>query len=98
MLSKQSLIFFTKKNKIIYKKYKKKPNLNSFIDLIKRGIVPRPHYALGLLFAAKQAKDLGYKSIKVLELPSTKLVRSTESRKSPEIDSLRIGFANAPLV
>ena len=68
MLSNQSLLFFPKKNKNIYKKYKKKPNIRDFLNLIKKGILPRPHYALGMLLAAKQAKDLGYKSIKVLEL------------------------------
>ena len=68
MFSKASLNFFSKKNRIIYKKYKKKPNLIEFIELIKFGLIPRPQYALGLLMAAHQAKQLGYKKISVFEL------------------------------
>jgi len=68
MISEDSNKHFTKKNRILYQNYKKRPNLNSFLDLIKKGIIPRPHYALGLLLAAKQAVDLGYKKIKIFEL------------------------------
>ena len=68
MISENSNKHFTKKNKIIYKNYKKQPNLHGFLDLVKRGIIPRPHYALGLLLAAKQAFDLGYKKSKFLNL------------------------------
>lgn len=68
MFSQSSLKFFTKKNKILYNNFKKKPNFNKFLDLIKKGQLPRPHYGLGMLLAAKQAKELGYKKIKILEL------------------------------
>jgi hypothetical protein len=68
MISDNSSKHFTKKNRVIYNNYKKKPNIHNFLDLIKKGIIPRPHYALGLLLAAKQAFDLGYKKIKVFEL------------------------------
>ena len=68
MISENSNKHFTKKNKIHYGNYKKKPSLNGFLTLVKKGIIPRPHYALGLLLAAKQAFDLGYKKIKVFEL------------------------------
>lgn len=68
MFSKDSLKFFSDKNKKIYKKYKKKPTLDKFLNLILKGIIPRPHYGLPLLLAAKQAKDLGIKKIKVIEL------------------------------
>ena len=50
-------------------------DLDDFMDLVKRGIIQRPHYALGLLLAAKQAFDLGYKKIKVFELGCYNLER-----------------------
>ena len=68
MFSPFSEKYFLKKNKLIYKKYKKKPNYIDFLNLLKKGIVPRAYYGLSLLMAAKQAKDLGYKKIKVFEL------------------------------
>tara|TARA_Y100001960_G_scaffold167353_1_gene175797 strand:- start:1340 stop:2155 length:816 start_codon:yes stop_codon:yes gene_type:complete len=68
MISEQSSKYFTTKNKNIYQNYKKNPNKFDYLDLIKKGILPRPHYALGLLLAAQQAKDLGYKSVKIIEL------------------------------
>ena len=67
MLSKQSNKFFTKKNYLIYKKYLKSRNLRSFIKLICLGIIPRPHYALGALFAAHQAKYFNHKSFTLIE-------------------------------
>jgi len=68
MFSPNSMKFFSKKNQNIYKNYKKKPNNEKFINLIQKGIIPRPYYALGLLLAARQAYDLGFKEIKVIEL------------------------------
>lgn len=68
MFSKKSSKFFLNKNKKIYKEFKKKPNFKKFLNLVKKGITPRPHYGLSLLFAAKQAKDLGIKKIKIIEL------------------------------
>ena len=68
MISPQSLLFFPKKNRSIYKKYLRKPNKFKFLELVKKGILPRPHYALGLMLAVEQAINLGYKSIKVIEL------------------------------
>ena len=68
MFSKTSLKYFSNKNKIIYKEFKKKPNFKKFLNLVKKGITPRPYYGLLLLLAAKQAKDLGIKKIKVIEL------------------------------
>ena len=68
MFSKKSLEYFSKKNRAIYREYKKKPNFREFLDLFKKGIIPRPHYGLPLLLAAKQANDLGIKKIKVIEL------------------------------
>ena len=67
-ISPQSEEFFSKKNKLVYSNFKKKPNIKSFLNLIKKGIIPRPHYALSILLAAKQASDLGYKKIKIIEL------------------------------
>ena len=68
MISPQSLLFFEKKNRNIYKRYLKKPDKSKFLDLIKKGILPRPHYALGLMLAIEQAINLGYKSVKIIEL------------------------------
>ena len=68
MFSPQSLKFFSSKNKLIYKKFKKNPNIEQFLSLIKKGQLPRPYYGLCLLLAAQQAKDLGLKKIKVIEL------------------------------
>ena len=68
MFSKDSLKYFSNKNKIIYKKFKKKPNFKEFLNLVKKGITPLPQYGLPLLLAAKQAKDLGIKKIKIIEL------------------------------
>ena len=68
VFSSQSLKFFLRKNKSIYQKFKKKPNFKKFLSLIKNGQLPRPHYGLSLLMAAHQAKDLGFKKFKVIEL------------------------------
>ncbi len=68
MFSSNSLKFFTNKNKLIYKKFKKKPSFKQLLSLIKKGQIPRPHYGLCLLLAAQQAKDLGFRKLKVLEL------------------------------
>ena len=70
MFSRSSLKFFSNKNRLIYKEFKKKPNFKKFLNLVKKGITPRPHYGLSLLLAAKQAKDLEIKKIKVIELGS----------------------------
>jgi len=68
MFSTDSQKFFLNKNRLIYKRFKKNPNNKKFFDLIKKGKLPRPHYGLSLLLAAQQAKDLGLKKIKVVEL------------------------------
>ena len=68
MFSSFSQKYLKKKNKLIYKKYKKKPNYKDYLNLLKKGIVPRAYYGLSLLMAARQAKDLGFKKIKVFEL------------------------------
>ena len=65
--SKKSQAYFSIKNKRIYTRYKKKPNLLDYLDLVKRGVIPRPHYALGILMAAHQAFKLGYKKISIIE-------------------------------
>tara|TARA_Y100000294_G_scaffold160935_1_gene164955 strand:- start:507 stop:1331 length:825 start_codon:yes stop_codon:yes gene_type:complete len=67
MLSKHSLNFLTKKNKSKYNKFMKSPNKRDFINLIKQGVLPRPHYALGALFAAHQATFFGYKKFTLIE-------------------------------
>ena len=68
MFSPQSTKYFLGKNKLIYKNFKKKPSFELFLKLIKKGQLPRPHYGLSLLLAAQQAKDLGLKKLKVIEL------------------------------
>jgi len=69
MISEQSDLYFKFFNRIKYSLFKSfySKNLNKFIDLIKFGVIPRPHYALGLLLAAFQAKELGYKKISIIE-------------------------------
>ena len=68
MISPQSMLFFPKKNRDIYNKFLRNPSKSKFLELIKKGLIPRPHYALGLILSAEQAINLGYKSIKVIEL------------------------------
>ena len=71
MISEQSKNYSNILNFLKYKKFKlfhKKNNLEKFFDLIKYGIIPRPHYALGLILAAHQAKELGYKKISAIEI------------------------------
>lgn len=67
MLSRSSLNFFNKKNKLKYEKFMKSPNKKNFIKLLKLGILPRPHYALGALLAADQASFFGYKKFTLIE-------------------------------
>jgi len=69
MISDQSKVYFKTFDKLRYKffKYFKYKSLDKFVDLIKYGIIPRPHYALGLVMAAHQAKELGYDKISVIE-------------------------------
>lgn len=69
MISEQSKNYSNFINSFKYKKFKffHKNNLEKFFDLIKNGSIPRPHYALGLILAAHQAKELGYKKISVIE-------------------------------
>ena len=69
MISEQSKNYSNILNFLKYKKFKlfHKNNLEKFFELIKYGIIPRPHYALGLILAAHQAKELGYKKISAIE-------------------------------
>ena len=69
MISDQSNTYFKLLDKLKYQIFKTfySNNLNKYIELIKHGILPRPHYALGLLLAAHQAHSLGYKKISVIE-------------------------------
>jgi hypothetical protein len=69
MLSLQSKKHFSILNQIKYKFFQVfyKKDIGKFINLIKKGTIPRTHYALGLLMAAHQAKELGYKKISVIE-------------------------------
>ena len=67
MLSRSSLKFLDKKNISKYQKFVKSPNKQEFIKLLKFGILPRPHYALGALLAAQQASFFGYKKFTLIE-------------------------------
>jgi hypothetical protein len=60
MFSKKSQYYFSSKDKVRYNIFKKRPNLKKYVDLLKKGNIPRPHYALGILMAAHQAYKLGY--------------------------------------
>ena len=68
MFSDASQKYFRQKDKIFYGKFKKNPSFEKFLSLVKKGQLPRPHYGLCLLLAAMQAKDLGLKRLKIIEL------------------------------
>ncbi len=70
MLSDQSKNYFSFFNSIKYKYFQffYGKRFDKFFELIKNGVLPRPNYALGILMAAHQAKELNYKKISVIEL------------------------------
>lgn len=68
MFSKTSISYLDKNKINSYLKFRKKKNLNHYISLIKKGSLPRPYYALGMLLAANQALNLGLNKISVLEI------------------------------
>ena len=70
MLSDQSKNYFSFFNSIKYRYFKSfyGKRFDKFFELIKNGTLPRPNYALGILMAAHQAKELNYKKISVIEL------------------------------
>ena len=65
MLSDQSRNYFSFFNSIKYRYFQffYGKSFEKFFDLIKYGVLPRPNYALGILMAAHQAKELNYKKI-----------------------------------
>jgi hypothetical protein len=67
MIKTSSIKYLSLKNRKKYLKFRKKFNDEIYLQFIKKGTLPRPHYALGLYYAAVQAKSLGYKKIKILE-------------------------------
>ena len=67
MFSKSTLKYFNKKQLKKYNSYKKYPSFKKYFEMVKKGDVPRPHYALGLLMAAHQAKHFNIKKISVIE-------------------------------
>ena len=70
MLSDQSRNYFSFFNSIKYRYFQffYGKSFDKFFDLIKYGVLPRPNYALGILMAAHQAKELNYKKISIIEL------------------------------
>ena len=68
MFSKSSISYLDKNKINNYQKFKKNKNLNYYISLIKKGSLPRPYYALGMLLAANQALNLGLNKISILEI------------------------------
>ena len=70
MLSDQSRNYFSFFNSIKYRYFQffYGKSFEKFFDLIKYGVLPRPNYALGILMAAHQAKELNYKKISIIEL------------------------------
>ena len=70
MLSDQSRNYFSFFNSIKYRYFQffYGKSFDKFFDLIKNGVLPRPNYALGILMAAHQAKELNYKKISIIEL------------------------------
>ena len=67
MIKTSSIKYLSLNQRKQYLKLRKKFNNKKYIEFLKKGMLPRPHYALGLYFAAVQAKSLGFKKIKVLE-------------------------------
>ena len=67
MLSKSSLKYFTFINKLRYSIAKLSLNEKRYFQLILKGIIPRPQYALGLFLSASLASQIGYKKISVIE-------------------------------
>mgnify|MGYP000847657011 FL=1 len=70
MISDQSKNYFSFYNSFKYEYFKffYGKRFDKFFELIKYGTIPRPNYALGILMAAHQAKELGYKKISIIEL------------------------------
>ena len=68
MFSSQSLSYLSKRDLLKFKRFKNKKNINSYIEIIKKGLIPRPHYALGILLACNQAVQIGLKKISVVEI------------------------------
>ena len=68
MFSSQSISYLSKKDLLKFKKFENKKNINSYIEIIKKGLIPRPHYALGILLACNQAVQIGLKKISVIEM------------------------------
>ncbi len=70
MISEQSKNYFSLYNSFKYKYFKffYGKRFDKFFDLIKNGTIPRANYALGILMAAHQAKELNYKKISIIEL------------------------------
>lgn len=67
MIETSSIKYLSLKNKKKYLKFRKKFNNKNYLQFLKKGLLPRPHYALGLYYAATQAKSLGFKKLQVLE-------------------------------
>ena len=67
MLSNSSKKYFTILNKLKYFFYKFNINEKKFFNLILKGSLPRPHYALGLFLSASLASQLQCKKISVIE-------------------------------
>ena len=67
MISKSSQKYFTLLNQIKYRFAKFFLNEKRYFNLIVKGILPRPQYALGLFLSAAFAKEQGIKKFSVIE-------------------------------
>lgn len=67
MISKSSQKYFTLLNQIKYRFAKLFLNEKRYFNLIAKGILPRPQYALGLFLSAAFAKEQGIKKFSVIE-------------------------------
>lgn len=59
--------YFSLKNKIHYNFFNLFQSKTYYLNLIKKGRVPRPHYALGVFLSAHLAKQLDINKISILE-------------------------------
>lgn len=65
--SNSSEKYFSLINRVHYSLFKIFKTNNYYLNLIKKGKLPRPHYALGMFLSAFLAKELKIKKISVLE-------------------------------
>ena len=67
MFSKSSNKYFTFTNRLFYLAHKIIKSEKYYFNLIRRGRLPRPHYALGIFLSAYLASELKINKISIIE-------------------------------